>query len=118
MSVKLKEDKPSTSASTSIVACCQSSGTTPDNSIADYIEEDNDIPNNNMLFHAASLNANNERNTIDTVHNYQNKMDKINFTFPKRPKVDIEFHDIKYTVKVFSFKHRRFGKYEGKGVFY
>lgn len=110
MSVKLKEDKPSTSASTSIVACCQSSGTTPDNSIADYIEEDNDIPNNNMLFHAASLNANTERNIIDTVHNYQSKMDKINFTFPKRPKVDIEFHDIKYTVKVFSFKHRRFGK--------
>lgn len=110
MSVKLKDDKPT--ASTSIVGCCQSSGTTPDNSIVDYIDDEIDTPNNNVLFHAASeLNEHDriQRNAIDTVINYQNKMDKINFTFPKRPKVDIEFANMKYAVKLFSFKHRRFG---------
>lgn len=105
MSVKLKDDKPT--ASTSIVGCCQSSGTTPDNSIVDYIDDDIDTPNNNVLFHAAESN---QRNAIDSVTKYQNRMDQINFTFPKRPKVDIEFANMKYAVKMFSFQHRRFGR--------
>lgn len=105
MSVKLKDDKPT---STSIVGCCQSSSTTPDNSIVDYIEDDFDAPNNNTLYHASNASKDIK---LDLMGKNQSKMDKIHFTFPKRPKVDIEFKNIKYTVKQFSFKYRTFGKY-------
>lgn len=56
MSVKLKDDKPT---STSIVGCCQSSSTTPDNSIVDYIGDDFDAPNNNTLYHASNASKDN-----------------------------------------------------------
>lgn len=39
------------------------------------------------------------------------KKTSIDFTFPKRPKVDIEFQHVKYSVKKFSFKQLEFGKY-------
>lgn len=39
------------------------------------------------------------------------KKASIDFTFPKRPKVDIEFQNVKYTVKKFSLKNRAFGEY-------
>lgn len=107
MSVKLKDDKPTTSSS--IVACCQSSGTTPDNSIVEYIDEDIDTPNNNSLFHAGDANEQDSR-PVNVINNYQRRIDQINFTFPKRPTVDIEFHNMTFTSKAFSFQQRRFGK--------
>lgn len=107
-STKVRDDKPSTS--TSIVACCQSSSTTPENSIVDFIDEDFiDTPNNNTLFHAA--NAMNKVNAEKSASDNGKKMDSVDFTFPKRPKVDIEFQNVKYTVKQFSFKQREFGEY-------
>lgn len=118
MSVKPKEDKPSTSSA--IVGCCQSSTTTtPDNSVADYcIEEDAEAPNNNTLFH---VNADDENRIESTTHDANVTVDAItdkkvsaDFKFPKRPKVDIEFQNIKYTVKQFSFKQRQFGEYKTK----
>lgn len=91
MSVKLKEEKPTTSSS-SIVGCCQSSNTTPENSIIDYIGED--------------LETKNAINLSEVI----TKKKPIDFTFPKRPKVDIEFKNIKYIVKEFTFQERKFGK--------
>lgn len=117
MSVKPKEDKPSTSSASPIVACCQSSNTTPENSIADYcIEEDAEAPNNNTLFHVTA--TDDDGNAIEVTHDTNVTVDTItkqrrssvDFKFPKRPKVDIEFQNIKYTVKRFSFKERQFGK--------
>lgn len=102
MSYKTNE-KPSTSSS--IVACCQSSTTTPDNSIVDYIEEDIDTSNNNILYHAPD---GIDQIGLDIIR--KQKMDKINFSFPKRPKVDIEFQNVRYSVKQFSVKNRQFGK--------
>lgn len=112
--VKEKETKMShktsekASTSSSIVACCQSTTTTPDNSIVDYIEEDIEAPNNNTLYHASD----------DTMKNLQDHIGKeiigiqktIDFKFPKRPKIDIEFQDVKYSVKQFSFKNRHIGE--------
>lgn len=100
MSVKLKDEKPSP-----IVACCQSSNTTPENSIVDYIEEDFEASNNNRLFHATDK-AKNSSDLIDVI----TKKKAIDFVFPKRPKVDIEFQNIEYRVKQFSFQERRFGE--------
>lgn len=119
--VTTRDEKPSTSSS-SIVGCCQSSSTTPENSIVDYIEEDLEAPNNNTLFHAAADNVNGEKMTSATatiktlttsvaVDISAKKKASIDFTFPKRPKVDIEFQNVKYTVKKFSFKNRQFGKH-------
>lgn len=96
------------STSSSIVTCCQSTTTTPDNSIVDYIEEDIEAPNNNTLYHASD----------DTIKNLQDHIGKeivehqkaIDFKFPKRPKIDIEFQDVKYTVKKFSFKNHQIGE--------
>lgn len=106
MSYKTSE-KASTSSS--IVACCQSTTTTPDNSIVDYIEEDIEAPNNNILYHASD----------DTIKNLQDHIGKkivgnqkaIEFKFPKRPKINIEFQDVKYSVRRFSFKNRHIGEY-------
>lgn len=108
MSVKPKDEKPSTSSS--IVGCCQSSTTTPDNSVIDYIEEDLEAPNNNTQFHAsdAMKDAAIENATIDIMNQ---KKDSVNFTFPKRPKVDIEFKKVRFTVKKFSIQQREFRKY-------
>lgn len=115
MSVKTKDEKPSTS---SIVGCCQSSATTPENSIVDYIEEDIEASNNNTLFHAPDASGSGagagENVALDIL---AKKRASIDFTFPKRPKVDIEFQQIKYTVKKFSFKHKQFGK-QFKTMFY
>lgn len=105
MSHKISE-KASTSSS--IVSCCQSSTTTPDNSIVDYIEKDIELPNNNTLYHASD----------DTIKNLQDHIGKeivenrkaIDFKFPKRPKIDIEFKDVKYIVKKISFKTHHIGK--------
>lgn len=109
MSVKIKDDR---SASTSLVACCQSTSTSPDNSIADYIEEDVETSNNNTLFHAGIENVNDSG--IDQVSlkimDKQTTSDPQGFSFPKRPKIDVEFQNIHYTVKQFSMKSRRFGK--------
>lgn len=113
MSAKVaRDERPSTS---SIVGCCQSSSTTPENSIVDYIEEDLEAPNNNTLFHASDAmeNINGERmasSTDQPIDIIAKKKASIDFTFPKRPKVDIEFQNVKYTVKKFSFKNRQFGK--------
>lgn len=115
MSVKVtRDEKPSTS----IVGCCQSSSTTPENSIVDYIEEDLESPNNNTLFHATDVmdNVNGEKlalaeTTKAAVDIIAKKKASIDFTFPKRPKVDIEFQNVKYTVKKFSLKNRAFGEY-------
>lgn len=114
MSVKVtRDEKPSTSSS--IVGCCQSSSTTPENSIVDYIEEDLESPNNNTLFHA-SQNVNSDKIMISTTTDASvidiiaKKKASIDFTFPKRPKVDIEFQNVKYIVKKFSFQNRQFGK--------
>lgn len=113
MSVKPKDNKPSTSSS-AIVGCCQSSNTTPENSIADYCIEDFEAPNNNTLFHVTGDDGNGiETTTHDTnltVDVINDKKLSADFKFPKRPKVDIEFQNIKYTVKQFSFKQRQFGK--------
>lgn len=105
----MRDEKPSTS----IVGCCQSSSTTPENSIVDYIEEDLEAPNNNTLFHACDAidNVNGEKVTSAAVDVIAKKKASIDFTFPKRPKVDIEFQNVKYAVKTFSFQNRRFGKY-------
>lgn len=115
MSVKPKDDKPSTSSASPIVGCCQSSNTTPENSIADYcIEEDVEAPNNNTLFHVTGDDGNAIEITHDasaTVDAIARRRSSVDFKFPKRPKIDIEFQNIKYTVKQFSFKHRQFGMY-------
>ncbi|XP_055314826.1 ATP-binding cassette sub-family G member 1 [Sitodiplosis mosellana] len=117
MSVKAtRDEKPSTSSS--IVGCCQSSSTTPENSIVDYIEEDLEAPNNNTLFHASDAldNVNSEKVASATaaavIDIIAKKKASIDFTFPKRPKVDIEFQNVKYTVKKFSFQNRQFEKKE------
>lgn len=96
------------STSSSIVACCQSTTTTPENSIVDYIEEDIGTPNNHTLYHASE----------DTIKNLQvhigkeivGKQKAIDFMFPKRPKIDIEFQNVKYTVKKYSLKNRHIGE--------
>lgn len=108
MTTKVKDEKPSTS---SIVGCCQSSNTTPENSIVDYIEEDIETSNNNTLFHAPNASGLNTNANL-ALDILAKKRASIDFTFPKRPKVDIEFQNIKYTVKNFSFKHRQFGKHK------
>lgn len=105
MSVKLKDDKPTTST---IVGCCQSTTTTPDNSVVDYIEEDLEASNNNVLFHA--IDETSELSNEKSVEIVATRKAYLEFTFPKRPKVDIEFQQIKYTVKKFNFKNRHFGK--------
>lgn len=109
-STKVRDEKPSTSSS--IVGCCQSSSTTPENSIVDFNEDDIiDSPNNNTLFHASNAAGKvNSGTTSEKMISDDKKMDSINFTFPKRPKVDIEFQNVRYTVKQFSFKNREFGK--------
>lgn len=101
----MRDDKPSTSSS--IVGCCQSSNTTPENSIVDYIEEYLEVPNNNTLYHAAQK-INKPSELTDVI---AKKKPSIDFTFPKRPKVDIEFQNIVYTVKKFNFTERQFGKF-------
>lgn len=113
MSVKPKDDKPSTS-SAMLSGCCQSSNTTPENSIADYCIEDAEAPNNNTLFHKTG----DDGNAIEVTHDTNVTVDviaqrraSVDFKFPKRQKVDIEFQNIKYTVKQFSFKQRQFGKH-------
>lgn len=107
MSVKTTDEKPSTS--TAIVGCCQSSSTTPENSIVDYIEEDLGASNNNTLSHASKENE--TKNGEKIAVNIIGKQKGINFTFPKRPKVDIEFQNVNYAVKQFSFKQRQFGEH-------
>lgn len=107
MSVKTTVEKQSTS--TTIVGCCQSSSTTPENSIVDYIEEDFEVSNNNTLSHAS--NENETKNGGKVAVNIIGKQKGINFTLPKRPKVDMEFQNVKYAVKQFSFKQRQFGEH-------
>lgn len=113
MSVKPRDDKPSTSSA--LVGCCQSSNTTPENSIADYCIEEIEAPNNNTLFHVTGDDSNAIESTHDTnemiIDVNTTRTASVDFKFPKRPKVDIEFQNIKYTVKQFSFKQRQFGKH-------
>lgn len=111
MSVKTKEEKPSTS----LVSCCQSTSTTPDNSIVDYIEEDVETPNNNTVYHAAQKSGNGEKNGAGDQlaiepFSKQSPLDTVEFHFPKRPKVDVEFQNLRYTAKQFSMNTRRFGE--------
>lgn len=100
MSQKPKEEKVTvTSSAAQFVACCQSSTITPDNSI---IEESNEeLSNNNTMFHVPETGAEKVASIADTM----------DFSFPKRPKVDIEFQNVKYTVGKFSLRHRKFGKH-------
>lgn len=107
MSVKQKDDKPTTS---SLVACCQSSNTTPENSIVECIEEDLEAPNNNTLFHITTDDTQNMNATDVTIEVLGKKKISSDFAFPKRPKVDIDFQNIRYTVKKFSFQQKQFGE--------
>lgn len=97
MSQKTKEEKPSTSK---FGGCCPSSAAiTPDNSITEYSAEDDELANNNTLFHLPETND-------DALE----KIAVAEFTFPKRPKVDVEFQNLRYTVSKFSFNERKFGE--------
>lgn len=103
MSQKTKEDKPSTSK---FGGCCQSSAAiTPDNSITEYSPEDDELANNNTLFHMPATNdIAAEKMAI------VKGLDETEFSFPKRPKVDMEFQNLRYTVSKFSFNERKFGE--------
>lgn len=101
MSIKPKEDKVTvTSSAAQFVACCQSSSITPDNSIVEETSEE--LPNNNTLFHMPEA----EKLTGKT----DKLIDPMDFSFPKRPKVDVEFQNIKYAVGSFSLRQRKFCK--------
>lgn len=103
MSQKTRDDKPSTSK---FGGCCQASAAiTPENSITEYSGEDDELANNNSLFHLPGTNARSvEKFAI------VNGMDANDFAFPKRPKVDVEFQNLRYTVSKFSFHERKFGE--------
>lgn len=104
MSQKTKEDKPNTSK---FGGCCPSAeAITPDNSITEYSGEDDELANNNTLFHTSEINdLTTEKMAI------VKGADATKFTFPKRPKVDVEFQNLRYTVSKFSFNERKFGKW-------
>lgn len=103
MSQTVKVEKPSTS---NFGTCCQSSSpmTTPDNSIIEEYVED-EVANNNTMFHMPELNQ-----LLDEKVAFGKGLDS-DFSFPKRPKVDVEFQNVKYTVSQFSFQNRKFGKF-------
>lgn len=104
MSQKAKEDKPSTSK---FGGCCQSSAAvTPDNSITEYSGEDDELANNNTLFHMPEITNGLVVEKIAIV----NGVDAAEFAFPKRPKVDVEFQNLRYTVSKFSFSEQKFGE--------
>jgi hypothetical protein len=75
------------------LSCCQS-GESIENSSIDEITmvDNNQNDNNNTVYNA---------NQCDTNDNI----------FPKRESVDIEFSQLTYAVKKFSFSKRKFGKF-------
>ena len=83
------EGNPGPSSSSSAFSCCKSVENTSVD--GDSVAEDSQ-GNNNTMFHS-------------------NQVDASGHPFPKRPPVDIEFRDIRYTVKSFSFAKRKFGKF-------
>lgn len=105
MSQKPKEDKVTvTSSAAQFVACCQPSTITPDNSIVE--ESSEELSNNNTMFHMPETGKLAENNgKIASI------ADTMDFSFPKRPKVDIEFQNVKYTIGKFSLRRRKFGKH-------
>lgn len=104
MSQKPKEDKVTvTSSAAQFVACCQPSTITPDNSIVE--ESIEEISNNNTMFHMP------ETDKLDNIEKIPSIADTMDFSFPKRPKVDIEFQNVKYAVGKFSLRRRKFGKH-------
>lgn len=103
MSQKTKEEKASTSK---FGSCCPSSAAiTPDNSITEYSAEDDELANNNTMFYTPETND----IVVEKKANV-NSIDAADFTFPKRPKVDVEFQSLRYTVNKFSFHERKFGE--------
>lgn len=84
--------------------CCQpSTSTTPENSIV----EDDEIANNNTMFNLQETDS----ATTEKITFVKNAAVD-DFEFPKRPKVDVEFQNLKYTVNQFSFQNRKFGEYK------
>jgi hypothetical protein len=84
------QSHPSTSLS-----CCQSKDSIENSSIDEIQSVGDDIlqiDNNNIVYNV---------NGCDTNDNI----------FPKRESVDIEFSQLTYTVKKFSFSKRKFGEY-------
>lgn len=103
MSQKPKEDKPSTSK---FGVCCQaSSAISPDNSITEYSAEDDELANNNTLFHTPET----DNLALEKIAIVKG-INADEFSFPKRPKVDVEFQNLRYTVSKFSFSERKFGE--------
>lgn len=101
MSQKTKDDKPSTSK---FGGCCPSSeAISPDNSITEYSAEDDELANNNTLFHVNDA-------KVLAAKKAAIVKEEVEFNFPKRPKVDVEFQNLRYTVNKFSFHERKFGE--------
>lgn len=100
---KVKEDK------STFAGCCQTSpNTTPENSISeDSIELDDTAANNNTMFHTHQF-EDTKSGGIDSSNLCFGNMDK---NFPKRKLIDVEFQNIKYSVGKFSFRERKFGKF-------
>lgn len=88
-----------------LAGCCQAAvGLTPENSILDESAE-NELGNNNNMFHLAVPSE------IDQLKApLANEFEVSELTFSKRPKVDVEFQNVKYTVNRFSFQQRKFGE--------
>lgn len=116
---KVRDDKTVTNTTTPFSGCCQTTSvhTTPENSISeDSIEEfDDGAANNNTMFHTHQFDDTNGGGgiggrdaNIDATNNLCfGTMDK---NFPRRKTVDVEFQNIKYNVRKFSFRQRKFGK--------
>lgn len=88
--------------------CCQSSSsTTPENSISEDSIEDANAVNNNTMFHSHHIDNDKSMATEQMDGLCFGNMDR---NFPKRPAVDVEFQNIRYTVGKFSFRNRKFGE--------
>ena len=98
--------------------CCPVSGANSSNSISeqsstDDYDFDNQINNNNNNNNNNNINNNNNNNVNSNINNnfYSNNLnDSTKYSFPKRKPIDIEFNDIRYNVKQFSFNERKFGE--------
>lgn len=84
--------------------CCQVAAvSTPDTSIVEDPME-NAMKNNNNMYHIPLSNDDQLKIPLN------NEFEVSELTFSKRPKVDLEFQNVKYTVNRFSFQQRKFGK--------
>lgn len=105
MSQKTKDEKPSGSKFGGCCPASSSAAITPDNSITEYSAEDDELANNNNIFHSVDTNDASDEHLAMV-----NDVDAAKFTFPKRPKVDMEFQNLRYNVNTFSFSKMKFGK--------